>query len=79
MKAREVKMWLRATPTYREGARYIEESDEVVRYYVPRLANRDVMLRGDPLEYALPSRAIKAATEFQKAIRRNHPELSNTD
>lgn len=72
MKAREVKMWLRAMPTCREGARYLREVDQVVRFYVPRLAGRDVMLVGEPLEYAFSSDAVAAATRFQEAIRKNH-------
>lgn len=76
MKAREVKMWLRAIPTFREGSRYMKEIDEMVRFYVPRLANRDVMLTGDPPEYALSSQATAAAQRFQDAIWRNHPEMA---
>ena len=73
MKAREVKKWLRAPPTFREGARYLKEFDDVVRFYVPRLAGHDVHLSGDPCEYALSSHATEAAVRFQDAIRLNHP------
>lgn len=78
MKAREVKKWLRGTPTCRRGTRYLKTTDEVVFFYVPQICGRDVALKGDPVtEYQTEDAAIGAAARFQDAIRKNHPEFSH--
>lgn len=75
MKSREVKKWLRGTPSVRHGVRYLKHSDEITSFYVPQLCGRDVALKGDPItEYATEQAAIEAAARFQEAIRKNHPE-----
>lgn len=77
MKSREVKKWLRATPTCRHGVRYVQHVDEIASFYVPQLGGRDAALKGDPItEFANEQAAVDAARRFQDAIRHNHPEVS---
>ncbi len=76
MKARDIKKWLRATPSARHGVRYSRVTDILLHFYVPQLCGRDIVLLGDASEYSDEIEAIAAAKRFQDAIRENHPEMA---
>jgi len=72
MKLPEAKRWLQGEPGARRAVRYLKPLDDIAAFYVPQLCGQDVMLDGEPRDYATESGATAAAQRFQDAIRQNH-------